>query len=265
MRSNKSFSFFFSMVMLLLGEGFCKVRCVVFVGPSFFGMPSPFFYAWTNFETQTISNKEESKKNFFFNKLTFVGYQMHNCSQVRLIPLLHRIAIVLSGQVGLSLLGIQYILLTFPQSWITHHLLKLHQSTTINVIETYLLILVLFCYCLNIQLVDILIPLCFGFLPILMCIFICGKWNVFILGGIGIALVLSSVIIVRDDPGRRNRLWGIRSIHWFHLLLSFSIYLHTITLMNLSLGGDISLWNSFSRNFFDKHNTNYNTNSNTSC
>ncbi|ETO25246.1 hypothetical protein RFI_11890 [Reticulomyxa filosa] len=154
---------------------------------------------------------------------------------------------------GLSLLGIEYIILSFPHSWITHQFLKLHLNTTIDSIEVYLLMIVLFCYCLNIQMVDVLIPLCFGFVPIILCIFFCGKWNVFVLGAIALSLLLSSIIIVRY-PLRRNTLCGIRSIHWFHLLLSFSIYFHTIALINLSLGGEIPLWDSFTTNFsFPSH------------
>ncbi|ETO31738.1 hypothetical protein RFI_05383 [Reticulomyxa filosa] len=183
----------------------------------------------------------------FLGTLRFSGLQ-----HVKLIPLLHRIATVISGQVGLSLLGVQYILLSFPQSYITNKLFGLHLDSTIHRIEVSLWILVICCYCLNIQMVDILIPLIFGFVPILACIFICGKWNVFILGAIGISLVLSSVIIVRDDPKHRNTLCGIRSIHWFHLLLSLSIYVHTITLINLSLGGEVSVWDSIAFKFLNK-------------
>eukprot|EP00483_Globobulimina_turgida_P003066 UN03071 len=65
-----------------------------------------------------------------------------------------------------------------------------------------------------------------------------------------LSTMIFAIIILQQANYRNNRWFKIRSVHWFHILSSISIYFHVITLINLSNGGHTTFYDCITLNFY---------------
>eukprot|EP01084_Bolivina_argentea_P311341 538904_1 len=171
----------------------------------------------------------------------------------QLIVLGHNLMTVLGQQLSISLLGLSYFLLTFNTSSISQYF-KNNFNDTFTSFERTLLIVIILTHLLNIQYVDKIIPIFFGILPIIITILIVQNLNILICGIMSLSTMIFAIVILQQSNYRNSRLLKIRSVHWFHILSSISIYLHVITLLNLSNGGNTTFFNCITLNFATIHN-----------
>lgn len=168
----------------------------------------------------------------------------------QLICLGHEIMTVLGQQLSLSLLGLSYYLLAFPSSTICRYFVS-NFNDTFTSFERTLLLLIIVVHLLNIQYVDKAIPILFGFVPIAVVIVSVPNWNVTTMGFMSLCATTFAVVILRDGGYGQTKALRIRYVHWFHVTSILSIYLHVITLINLSHAHTqrLSLYDCFTLNF----------------
>eukprot|EP01083_Nonionella_stella_P075675 205806_1 len=166
----------------------------------------------------------------------------------QLIVLGHNLLTVLGQQLSISLLGLSYFLLTFRSSSISRYF-KNNFNEIFTSFERTLLIIIILGHLLNIQYVDKVIPILFGLIPIIITIIIAQNLNIFICGFMSLITMVFAITVLQQQNYRRNRFFKIRSVHWFHISSSISIYLHVITLINISNGGNTSFYDCFTLNF----------------
>eukprot|EP01083_Nonionella_stella_P075676 205807_1 len=130
-----------------------------------------------------------------------------------------------------------------------HRYFKNNFNEIFTSFERTLLIIIILGHLLNIQYVDKVIPILFGLIPIIITIIIAQNLNIFICGFMSLITMVFAITVLQQQNYRRNRFFKIRSVHWFHISSSISIYLHVITLINISNGGNTSFYDCFTLNF----------------
>lgn len=116
----------------------------------------------------------------------------------QLIVLGHNLMSVLGQQLSISLLGLSYILLTFPTSSICQYFIS-NFNEIFTSFERTLLIIIIIAHLLNIQYIDKIIPMFFGIIPIIITIIIFAKnFNIFLCGILSLSTMCFAIIIFQQ-------------------------------------------------------------------
>lgn len=168
--------------ILCLTAYICDLACDTWVGPN-----------------SNVNNLPGKRGLYLILLSSFMGVLRYSiCYRIRAILLIHKWCSRLSTQVGIALIGLQFVVISFGNSFIGKYLTNSFEIETYGPIEKTLFTIVVFANLLHIQHVDSVVPTLFGILPIIISVFVNGI-NVFITGIFAVITTVSAIYFQKRE------------------------------------------------------------------